>query len=193
MIKRVMHRRAAWLVLVPLAAVSAFVLASASTAARSDLPAAPTSPGPPLPPPHSRPLHGHFRNVVQHFGCPESPIQPPFPKVCSTFDADGSIKGDGFVVVDTFPSFDPLMEGFSEANTVIHTDRGDLRCNEAALFDSTVNPDDQPFVDLCLIDGAHSTGDYLNATGYIQEVGTFPKAVGVGTIEYFGKITLVGH
>jgi hypothetical protein len=165
---RITRRRVVWLGLLPLAAAVTFVFASASNAAPKD---------------HSRPLHGHMRNIVQHFGCPDAPVTG----VCSTFDADGSINGDGFVVVDTFPSFDPKALGFSEAHTVITTRKGELHRHEAALFDLLVNAD-HPFVDLCVIDGAESTGDYKDASGYIQEVGTFPGTV--GSLEYFGRITL---
>jgi len=176
--KRLTRRRAAWLGLLPLAAAAAFVLSTASNAA------------PPPPAPHAHPLHGHMRNIVQHFGCPDAPVTG----VCSTFDADGSINGDGFVVVDTNPvppNVDPKAMGFSEAHTVIHTKKGDLRCNEAALFNLlTPDPTDAAFVDLCVIDGAHSTGDYADATGYIQEVGHFDFVAAVGSLEYYGKITL---
>jgi len=166
--KRITRRRAAWLAVVPVAAVLTFALASTSNAASRD---------------HSRPLHGQMRNIVQHFGCAQSPVG-----VCSTFEANGAIQGDGFVVVDTFPLFDPKALGFSEAHTVITTAKGDLHCHEAALFDLLVN-DDHPFVDLCVIDGNDSTGDYFGATGYIQEVGTFPGTV--GSLDFYGKITLL--
>jgi hypothetical protein len=166
--KRITRRRAAWLAVVPLATVVMFVLAGTSNAASRD---------------QSRPLHGQMRNIVQHFGCPQAPVTG----VCSTFEANGAIQGDGFVVVDTFPLLDPKALGYSQAHTVITTAKGDLHCHEAALFDLLVN-DDHPFVDLCVIDGDQSTGDYQGAVGYIQEVGTFPGTV--GSLDYYGKITL---
>ena len=175
MIKRVTRRGAVWLGLLPLAAATAFVLAATSNAAPKE---------------HSHPLHGHMRNIVQHIPCADSPAVPV--GVCSTFEADGSFHGDGYVIIDTFPDQTPGNFGFSKAHTVIHTKKGDLRCHEAALFDTTENPD-HPFVDLCLIQG-DSTGDYAGAKGYIQEVGTFPGPLGapgtVGSLEYYGQITL---
>ena len=67
------------------------------------------------------------------------------PRLLS-FVAMGNINGDGLVSVDTFPN--PAELGFSKAHTVIHTDKGDLRCGtEAALFD--LAGADHAFVDLC--------------------------------------------
>ena len=178
MIKRVTSRRVVWLGLLPLAAAVAFVLASTSNAAPKE---------------HPQPLHGHMRNIVQNRTCADAPVT----HVCSTFEADGSIKGDGFVVVDTFPvdpsrGGDPKMVGFSEAHTVIHTKKGDLRCHEAALFDLETGINPHAFVDLCLIQGDLSTGDYAGATGYIREVGAFDFQTGVGELEYTGVLTRAG-
>jgi hypothetical protein len=186
MMKRVSHRRAALLALLPLAAAIAFVVAGTSSAARKD----PT--GPPVQPPHQQPLHGHMRNIVQHFGCPQAPVTG----VCSTFEADGSINGDGFVVVDTppvSPADDPAKVGFSEAHTVIHTAKGDLACHEAALFDLETGLNPHAFVDLCLIQGNKSTGDYAGATGYIRESGAFDFVAGVGELEYTGLLVTPAH
>jgi len=155
--------------LLPLAAVAAFVIASVSNA----------DPGP-----KSKPLHGRMENIIQHFGCQQSPIG-----VCSTFEAKGEIKGDGFVVVDTIP--DQSNFGFSKAHTVITTRKGDeLHCHEAALFSAPGADLISSFVDLCLIDGG--TGMYDGATGYIQEVGTFDFGATppVGNLDYYGQITL---
>ena len=138
-----------------------------------------------------------MEHIIQHFGCTDSPVG-----VCSTFEANGEIKGDGYVIVDTFPTGE---FGFSQAHTVIHTKKGDLRCHEAALF---VYPPDSdgvsPLMDICLIDGTTtaqhqgSTGIYAGASGFIQETGTFTYTditvfppVGEGSLDYTGKITLV--
>jgi ABC-type phosphate transport system substrate-binding protein len=125
--------------------------------------------------PKEQPLHGQMRNIVQH-PCGSA------TGVCSSFEASGSIHGDGLVSVDTYP--DAANLGFSKAHTVIHTKKGDLTCHEAALFD--LPGQDHAFVDLCLIDGG--TGDYAGATGYIQEVGTFDFAANVGQLDYYGKL-----
>jgi hypothetical protein len=121
-------------------------------------------------------LHGQMLNI-QNFGGPGCPSPTG---VCSRFVATGSIKGDGLVSVDTFPTAD----GLSKAHTIIHTRKGDLTCSEWAIFD--VAHADHAFVDLCLITGG--TGEYAGASGYIQEVGTFDFASNVGQLEYFGKL-----
>jgi hypothetical protein len=124
----------------------------------------------------SKTLHGKMNNIA-NFGGPGCPSATG---VCSSFEATGSIRGDGIVSVDTFPSAD----GISKAHTVIHTRIGDLHCHEQAIFDLVGA--DHAFVDLCLIDGG--TGAYDGATGYIQEVGTFDFAANRGELEYSGKL-----
>jgi hypothetical protein len=130
------------------------------------------------------PLHGSFRNIQNFF----PPACTSVTQVCSSFDATGSINGSGLVDVDTYPD---LTTGFSEAHTTITTKKGILGCNEGAIFQGpppsgTVHA----FVDLCVIDPTRSTGDYAGATGYIQEVGTFDFSTGVGSLDYYGQITV---
>ena len=152
------------LALVPLAIAASVVLAGASHAG-----------------PKSTPLHGHMSDIA-NFGGPGCTSSTG---VCSSFVATGVISGDGVVSVETLPT--PIgvgAEGITKAHTVVHTRDGDLRCNEAALFD--LGGTDHPFVDLCLISGG--TGRYEGASGYIQEVGTFDFATNHGEVEYFGKI-----
>jgi hypothetical protein len=159
-------------VLLALVAVAAIVISSGSNAASRTLP-----------------LHGKMRNITQHFGCPDAPVPP---HVCSTFDATGSLNGDGYVIVDVPPAPDLSHNGYSEAHTVIHTDKGDVRCHEGALF-AAPGPDlISPFVDLCQIDGG--TGIYKDATGYIEESGTFDvsQTPAVGQLDYEGTIFLAG-
>jgi hypothetical protein len=151
------------LTLVSLGATAAAVVVSASSAA-----------------PGSIPLHGKMRDISNFF----APACGSSTGVCSSFTATGSIAGNGVVSVEALPN----AEGISKARTVIHTKKGDLRCNEAALFDLVGS--DHAFVDLCLVTGG--TGLYEGATGYIQEVGTFDFAANLGEIEYFGKLTLAG-
>jgi hypothetical protein len=146
--------------LVPVVIVAAVFFASGSSAA-----------------PKSTPLHGKMRNIA-NFACTSA------THVCSSFVATGDINGDGVVSVDTFPSAD----GISKAHTVIQTGKGELRCNEAAIFDLAGS--DHAFVDLCIISGG--TGSYAGATGYIQEVGTFDFAANVGQLDYYGKIVYAG-
>jgi hypothetical protein len=169
------RRRVAWsAALLSLAAVASVAIVAVSNA----------DPGPPI---KGHDVHAHFRNIVQHFGCPDSTAVPI--AVCSTFDADGDIKGDGYVVIDTDPvppNVDPKALGFSEAHTVIHTKKGDLACHEAALFD-LIGPD-HAFVDECIIDGDQSTGKYAGTSGYLQENGTFDFTAGVGQADVTGKI-----
>jgi len=105
--------------------------------------------------------------------------------VCSRFTGKGDIKGDGLVFIDTFPSQD--VPSYSKAHTTVITKKGTFACTEAALFD--LQGADHAFVDLCIIDGAMSTGIYAGATGYIQEEGTFDFNNNVGQLEYQGKIT----
>jgi len=153
-------------VLLALVAVAAIMISSGSNAA-----------------PSTMPLHGKITNIIQHPGCAQSPVG-----FCSTFDSTGSLNGDGFVVVDTFPDF--TKNGYSEAHTVIHTDKGDFRCHEAALF-GPAGPDRvSPFVDLCLIGGG--TGIYAGATGYIEEAGIFDfnQQPPVGQLDYDGVLFL---
>jgi hypothetical protein len=140
-------------------AAAAVVLAAASSAA-----------------PKTVPLHGHMLDVANFFG----PSCPSPTGVCSSFTATGSIQGEGVVSVDSLPN----AEGISRAHTVITTKKGELRCNEQALFDLVGA--DHAFVDLCVITGG--TGAYEGATGYIQEVGTFDFATNHGEIQYFGKL-----
>jgi hypothetical protein len=131
---------------------------------------------------NTKKLHGKMVDI-QNFGGPgcSSPTG-----VCSRFTAKGDIKGEGLVEVETFPAADaPGYPAYSRANTVITTKKGNLTCNEAALFD--VPGEDHAFVDLCIISGG--TGIYEGATGYIQEVGTFDFANNLGELEYYGKIT----
>jgi len=154
------RRRLTLLGLVPLAVAAAVFLPSALSA---------TSSG------HVQPLHGHMRNIMQ-IGCGSA------TGVCSIFEASGSINGSGIVSVDTFPDASKL--GFSAAHTVIHTDKGDLTCHEAALFD--LAGADHAFVDLCVIDGG--TGAYAGASGYIREAGTFDFAANLGELTYDGKL-----
>ena len=164
------RRHLPWVALVPIVAVAAFVLAGGSNAA-----------------PKSVPLHGSM-NDINHAVPPAS--CPSVLHICSQFVANGSFHGTGLVSVDTFPN--AAQHGYSEAHTVITTNKGELHCNEAALFDlsnAQIPHYVHPFVDLCLIDGATSTGDYAGASGYIQEVGTFDFAAGVGSLDYYGQIT----
>ena len=165
-------RRLAWPAsLLSLASIAAVVIVSASNAdSGSGGPAATVLP-----------LHGKFTSIIQHFGCTSSPVG-----VCSTFNAAGDIAGSGFVVVDTFPSGE---FGFSQAHTVITTNKGNLHCHEAALF---VQPDSDgisPFVDICIIDPT-GTGIYAGATGVIRESGTFDftQTPPVGQLDYTGKL-----
>jgi hypothetical protein len=166
-------RRLAWAIgVASLAAVAAIAIASISNAAPSSLP-----------------LHGHMRDIHNFF----APACTSVTGICSSFNATGSINGDGVVQIETPPDAD----GISKAHTVIHTAKGDLACREAAVFD--VRPPlvgEKAFVDLCLIDGATSTGMYAGASGYIQEVGIFdfkaPPEVSVGELEYYGKLILGG-
>jgi hypothetical protein len=107
--------------------------------------------------------------------------------VCSRFTAvGGDLRGDGLVFIDSFPS--QASPSFSEAHTVITTKNGELRCHEAALFD--LQGADHAFVDLCIVDGG--TGDFADATGYIQEVGTFDFANNVGQLDFYGSVTVDG-
>ena len=131
--------------------------------------------------PKTKKLHGHMENISNFFG----PTCGSATGICSSFKATGDIKGDGKVSVDTPP--DASTPSYSKAHTVIHTKKGDLACTEAALFDGAGA--DHAFVDECIIDGAHSTGNYAGASGYIQEVGTFDFAANLGELEYYGKIT----
>ena len=130
------------------------------------------------------PLHGKMLNIIQTIPCAESHAVPV--GVCSDFEAIGDIKGDGHVVVDTFP--DQTKFGYSEAHTVIHSSKGDLHCHEAALFSAPDATGVASFVDMCLID-ADGTGVYAGASGYIQEVGTFDFVAKVGNLDYYGQIT----
>ena len=118
-------------------------------------------------------LHGRMLDIT-NFPCASA------TGVCSSFTATGSIKGEGTVFVDTFPTSD----GISKAHTVIETRKGNLTCTEIAVFDLVRA--DHPFVDLCIITGG--TGIYEGATGYIQEAGTFDFAANRGQLEYTGKL-----
>jgi hypothetical protein len=160
--------RVMWLGLVPLAAVAAFLLAGTSNALPKEIP-----------------LHGSMKGINHRV--PPSRCASPIPPsqggpVCSQFDASGAINGHGIVTIDTFP--DPTKFGYSEAHTVITTNKGELHCHEAALFDLVGG--DHPFVDLCLIDGG--TGIYAGASGYIQEAGTFDFVHDLGQLDYSGKL-----
>jgi hypothetical protein len=126
----------------------------------------------------------HTVGIPLPFG-PEDPGCLSASGVCSRFTARGDIKGDGLVFIDTFPSND--VPSYSKAHTTVVTKKGTFACTEAALFD--LQGADHAFVDECIIDGAHSTGIYAGATGYIQEEGTFDFANNVGQLEYQGKIT----
>jgi hypothetical protein len=143
----------------------------------------------------THPLHGQMQDIhnthnpsatppASNFGPPDAGCQST-SGVCSRFEAQGDIRGDGLVFIDTFPSQD--SPSYSKAHTVITTKNGSqLMCHEAALFD--LAGADHAFVDECIIDGG--TGDYAGATGYIQEVGTFDFANNVGQLDYYGKLTL---
>jgi hypothetical protein len=136
--------------------------------------------------PKSTPLHGTFGNIQNFF----FPACTSVTGVCSSFDASGSIQGSGIVNVDTDPRTDP--NGFSKAHTDITTNKGNLACDEGAIFQGPVPPSQgtvHAFVDLCIINPTRSTGRYAGATGYIQEVGTFDFAAGVGSLDYYGQIT----
>jgi hypothetical protein len=161
---------------VPLVAVAAVLLAGTTDAA-----------------PKSIPLHGSM-NDIHNTHNPSAPPPAAFfgpadpgclssSGVCSRFEASGNVRGDGLVFIDTFPNQD--SPSFSKAHTVITTDRGNLMCHEAALFDLVGA--DHAFVDLCIVDGG--TGDYAGASGYIQEVGTFDFTNNVGQLDYYGKLT----
>jgi hypothetical protein len=167
------RRRAAWsaAALLSLAAAASVAIVAVSSAGAGS---------------RTVPLQGKMQNIIQHFGCADSPIG-----VCSTFNAIGSFNGDGFVVVDTFP--DQNNFGFSKAHTVIHTSKGDLHCHEAALFSAPGADGIASFVDMCLID-ADGTGLYAGASGYIQESGTFDffATPPVGNLTYQGSLTLAG-
>jgi hypothetical protein len=126
----------------------------------------------------------HNPNIPLPFGPPDPGCQSA-SGVCSRFMAKGDIKGDGLVFIDTFPNND--VPSYSKAHTTVTTKDGIFACTEAALFD--LQGEDHAFVDECIIDGAHSTGIYAGATGYVQEVGTFDFASNVGQLEYSGKIT----
>ena len=162
--------------LLPLVAVAAVLLAGTSNAGVRTIP-----------------LHGSMTNIHNThtpgiplpFG-PEDPGCQTTSGVCSRFEASGNIHGDGLVFIDSFPNQD--SPSFSKAHTVITTDKGNLMCHEAALFD--LQGADHAFVDLCIVDGG--TGQYAGATGYIQEVGTFDFASNVGQLDYYGKLTFGG-
>jgi hypothetical protein len=170
------------------AAVAAFAIAGSSHAS----PTPPTPPTPPVVTPPNSPtppkpapisLHGKFSNIMNFF----PPACTSVTQVCSSFVATGDIVGSGIVDVDTYPD---ATTGFSAAHTTITTAQGILGCNEGAIFQPTV-PVGQTvhaFVDLCVIDPNRSTGKYAGATGYIQEVGTFDFAAGVGSLDYYGKL-----
>jgi len=140
-------------------------------------------------------LHGKMENIhnthnpsapppASFFGPPDADCLSA-SGVCSRFEAKGDIRGDGLGFIDTFPNQD--SPSFSKAHTVITTKNGSqLMCHEAALFD--LQGDDHAFVDECIVDGG--TGDYVGATGYIQEVGTFDFANNVGELDYYGKLTV---
>jgi hypothetical protein len=128
-------------------------------------------------------IHGRMLDISQFAG----PGCASATGVCSRFTATGDIKGEGLVLVDTFPTdADGDGIGNTRAHTVITTKKGNLTCTEEALFD--LPGADHAFVDLCLITGG--TGIYAGATGYIQEVGTFDFATNLGQVEYFGKLVL---
>jgi hypothetical protein len=165
------RRYAASLALVTLLAATAVAIIGASSATSK-----------------STAIHGRMLNI-QNFGGPGCGSTTG---VCSSFTATGSIKGEGKVSIDTFPTDtfpgNEVANGIaiSRAHTVITTKKGNLTCNEEALFD--LPGADHAFVDLCLITGG--TGIYAGATGYIQEVGTFDFATNLGQVEYFGKLVL---
>lgn len=127
-------------------------------------------------------IHGRMLDI-QNFACASA------TGVCSSFTATGSIKGDGTVFIDTFPTPYPTPQSrslVSAAHTIIETRKGNLTCSELAIFDAP-RPD-HPFVDLCIITGG--TGIYEGATGYIQESGTFDFAANRGQLEYIGRLEL---
>jgi len=124
------------------------------------------------------PVNGHLVSQVLTVGC-ASPIG-----LCTAGSLNGGIQGDFvFTAASLAPTNVPTVLSYT-GTIVVHTMTGDIRINDAGVFDTT---GDGPVVDLSTITGG--TGDFTGASGFLEIFGTFTFAAG-GNSDYRGKLAL---
>lgn len=120
-------------------------------------------------------VNGHVEDQVVSEGC-----QSPYG-ICTIGRLTGGIQGDlDFTITSLSPTNAPGVLFFTAMST-IHTATGDISCDDSGSFNTG---GDGEGVHLCQITGG--TGEFLGASGYLQEMFYFQGAAGVG--EYKGKI-----
>jgi hypothetical protein len=124
-------------------------------------------------------VNGHVEDQVVSVGC-----QSPYG-LCTAGRLTGGIQGDlEFTITSLAPTAAPGVLLVTAAST-IHTATGDINCNDSGSF-NTAPASDGEGVHLCRITGG--TGEFLGASGYLQETFNFIGSSGVG--DYKGKIVM---
>jgi hypothetical protein len=128
-----------------------------------------------------RSLHGGFTSGAAYGGpdCP-SPID-----LCADATFTGSLRGPATAVATSLtPTAEPgVVVGV--ADIVIHDRRGDVRCTESFVLNTTPGGDSEEGW-ICRITGG--TGRYANASGHIEAFGSARGGGDVGGT-YGGRLT----
>ena len=104
--------------------------------------------------------------------------------LCATGMLHGALKASSeFFGTSFVPTYNTPGTGVVvlTGDNTIHTADGDLFTKDSVVFNLT---GDGEFAEVDTIVGG--TGEYLDASGYLQATGTFADGVGVGT--YVGKV-----
>lgn len=122
-------------------------------------------------------VNGH----IEDHGVTE-PCASPFG-ICTAGRLTGGIQGDlEFTITSLAPTNSPGVLFFTAVST-IRTATGDIHCDDSGSFNTAAGSSGEG-VHLCQITGG--TGDFLGASGYVQETFNFMGSTGVG--DYKGRI-----
>ena len=133
------------------------------------------------------PGSGHLDVRGSFAGSPPSggPDCPSPVGICATADFRGSIRGPATAVVQSVsPTSEPnVVTGV--ADIVIHDPRGDLRCTEIIVLNSSAGGDAEEGW-ICEITGG--TGRFAGVSGHLE---AFGSAAGGGDVQgrYGGRLT----
>ena len=124
-------------------------------------------------------VNGHVEDQVVAEGC-GSPYG-----ICTAGRLTGGIQGDlTFPITNLAPTNSPGVLFFTAVST-IRTTTGDIYCDDSGSFNTAAGSSGEG-VHLCQITGG--TGEYVGASGYLQEAFNFVGSAGMG--EYKGRIVM---
>jgi len=122
--------------------------------------------------------HGALRSQVLAAPACTSPVG-----ICTAGRLTGTISGDFvFTATSLQPTSTPGVL-FYTGEIVVHTSRGDVRCQDAGAFQAAAPGG---VADICTVTGG--TGDWAGVAGHLRIHGTFTFAEG-GNSHYEGVIT----